>query len=107
MDWVAYGLCAFTARAMKFVLMRLESVVYVLCALTALVAAVLLLRGFTRSRAVLLLWCGLFFVAMTLENLLLFVDLVIVPEVDLELSRHTIALVGTVLLVLGLVSDDR
>jgi hypothetical protein len=80
-------------------------VAYVLCALTALICAALLLRGYWRSGAALLLWCGLFFVAMTIENVVLFIDLVMVPHIDLLLLRQTIAFVGTILLVYGLASD--
>jgi hypothetical protein len=68
--------------------------VYILCSATALLCAVLLLRGYWRSGAALLLWCGLFFVAMTLENAILFVDLVVVPHIDLLMVRQSVALAG-------------
>jgi hypothetical protein len=82
-----------------------ESIVYILCAATALVCAGLLLRGYHRSRAALLLWCGLFFVAMTIENTILFVDLFIVPDIDLLIVRRSVGLVGALVLMYGLVSD--
>jgi len=84
-----------------------ESIVYILCAATALVCAVLLLRGYRGSGAPLLLWCGLFFAAMTLENAILFVDLAIVPHVDLLMVRQSVAFVGAALLVYGLASDVK
>jgi hypothetical protein len=84
----------------------MESAVYVLCAATALVCAVLLLRCYRRTRASLLLWCGLFFVAMTAENVILFVDLVIVPDVDLLIARNATAFAGSALLVFGLVNEE-
>lgn len=83
----------------------MESIVYILCSATALLCAGLLLRGYWRTGAALLLWCGLFFVAMTLENAILFVDLVIVPHIDLIIVRESVALAGAALLVYGLASD--
>jgi hypothetical protein len=80
-------------------------VVYALCALTSLACAVLLLRGFYRTRSRLLLWSGLCFIGLMLNNVLLFLDLVIFPEYDLALVRNLTALIGLLLLVYGLVTD--
>ena len=77
----------------------MEGVVYILCAATALACGVLLLRGYSRSRVALLLWCGLFFLGVTLENVILFVDVVVVPAVDLSLVRKSVALLGVSLLL--------
>jgi hypothetical protein len=83
-----------------------EGLVYLLCAATALACTILLLRGFRRSRARLLLWCGLFFLALTLENAILFVDLAILGEdVNLLTLRRTVGLVGVVVLLYGLIWD--
>lgn len=83
----------------------MEGAVYILCAATALACCVLLFRGYWRNGARLLLWCGLFFLALTLENFILFIDLVIVPQTDLVLFRTPVALVGVVLLLIGLIWD--
>jgi hypothetical protein len=83
-----------------------EGLVYVLCAATALACALLLLRGYRRSRARLLLWCGLFFLALTLENAILFVDLAILREqVSLLTLRRAVGLVGVIVLLYGLIWD--
>jgi hypothetical protein len=79
--------------------------VYILCMLTSLAGAVLLMRAYLRSRMRLLLWSGLCFVALALSNLLLFVDLVLVPDMDLSLWRSSIALVGVATLLYGLIWD--
>jgi len=79
--------------------------IYMLCALTSLACAVLLCRGFARSRARLLLWSGLCFLALTANNVLLFVDLVMLPDVDLSIARSICALVGLAMLLYGLVWD--
>jgi Family of unknown function (DUF5985) len=82
--------------------------VYILCALTSVACAVLLLRGYHRSGMRLLLWSGLCFVALAISNVVLFVDLVIVPEgIDLSLIRSSLGLVGVVTLLYGLIWDAQ
>lgn len=80
-------------------------VVYLLCAATALACAALLLRGYGRSQARLLLWAGLCFAGLTLNNALVFVDLVLVPTIDLFTWRNVAALVAVATLLYGLVWD--
>ena len=79
--------------------------VYILCAITSLVCAGLLVRGYARSRSRLLLWSSLCFAALALNNILLVVDLVIVTGVDLSLARTLTGAVGVGVLVAGLVWD--
>lgn len=81
--------------------------VYILCALTSAACAVLLLRSYGRTRMRLLLWSGLCFVALAVSNLLLFVDLVVIPGRDLSLARSGIALVGVATLLYGLIWDEQ
>ena len=85
----------------------MEGLVYVLCAVTALACAVLLLRGFARTRAGLLLWCGVFFVAIALENTVLFVDMTLAPDTNLLPLRRTVGLVAVLVLLYGLVWEGR
>jgi hypothetical protein len=77
--------------------------VYLLCALTSLSCAVLLLRGYRASRTPLLFWSCLCFVGLAVNNVLLFVDLVMVPDFDLRVLRASTALASLALLVYGLV----
>lgn len=79
--------------------------VYILCALTSLLCAGLLVRGYARSRSRLLLWSSLCFVGLALNNILLVVDLVIVTDVDLSVPRTLTGAVGVSILVVGLVWD--
>jgi hypothetical protein len=81
--------------------------IYGLCALTSLGCALLLVRGYRRSRARLLAWSSGCFGLLALNNSLLFLDLVVVPDVDLSLLRYTIALLAVLLLLVGLVWDAR
>jgi hypothetical protein len=85
-----------------------EEAVYILCTLTAFACSYLLLRGYWRTRARLLLWCGVSFLLLTLENAILFVDLILLPvEVDLSMLRNSIALIGASVLVYGLVWETK
>ncbi len=81
----------------------MASIIYVLCALTSLACAVLLLRGYARTRMRLLLWSGLCFVGLALNNALLVVDLILIPDVDLSTWRLVPAAVGVAVLLYGLV----
>ena len=81
--------------------------VYVLCAATSITCAVLLWRGYLRSRARLLLWSALCFIGLALNNVLLFVDLVLLPGADLRLLRTGCALVGLGIMLYGLIKDSE
>jgi hypothetical protein len=79
--------------------------VYILCAATCAACAVFLFRGYARSRARFLLWSGFCFVALAVNNALLFADKVVYKEVDLSVWRTSCALAGMVLLLVGLIWD--
>jgi len=80
--------------------------VYLLCALTSIACAVLLWRGYLRGRrARFLLWSSFCFVGLAVNNVLLFFDKVVVPQVDLTLWRTLAALIALFLLVFGLIWD--
>lgn len=88
-------------------MISLAEATYLLCAATALVCVVLLLRAFARSGVRLLLWSGICFIALVLENVLLFLDLAVFTEVDLAPWRNGVALVGLLCLLFGLIWDHR
>ena len=77
--------------------------VYILCALTSGVCAVLLLKHYGRSKVPIVLWTGICFVALTLTNILLAVDLILLRSVDLSVWRTGIALIGAVALLYELI----
>jgi hypothetical protein len=86
----------------------MAAAVYVLCALTSLACAVLLLRGFQARGVRLLLWSGLAFIGFALGNGMLVVDRVVTgPEVDLSILRSLPVLAGLAVLLYGLVWDAR
>jgi hypothetical protein len=80
--------------------------IYGLCALTAAVCAILLLQSYMRGRYRLLLWSGLCFAGLTLNNLLLVFDKVVFPHaVDLSIWRSSVALLAMTVLLYGLIYD--
>jgi len=79
--------------------------VYLMCAITSVLCAGLLLSKYRRSRLRLLFWSSLCFVGLAINNVLLFVDLVLVPNMDLSIVRTLPAVVGITLLVIGFVWD--
>lgn len=81
--------------------------VYILCALTSFACGTLLLRGYRRSGARLLLWSGLCFACFALNNVLLIIDVRVVAEHDLSVLRTLPSLVGVALLLYGLVWDAK
>jgi hypothetical protein len=81
----------------------LPSAIYALCSLTSFVVMLLLLRAFARSRSRLLLWSALSFVALATNNLLLFVDIVLLPDIDLLPGRELSALAAVGLLLYGFI----
>ena len=83
------------------------TIVYALCAVTSAVCALLLLRGYKRSRVRLLLWSGLCFAGLAINNLLLFIDLRVLVETDLSLVRTVPAVIGVGILLYGLVWETR
>jgi hypothetical protein len=85
----------------------MATLVYALCALTSLACAVLLLRGYASSRVRLLLWSGLCFCGLALNNILLLIDKRVVPTMDLSMWRSLPALAGVALLLYGLVWETR
>jgi hypothetical protein len=80
-------------------------IVYSLCALTAALCAVLLLQSYARSKYRLLLWSGLCFAGLTLNNLLLVLDKLVFPYLDLSVWRSAVALAAMCILLYGLVWD--
>jgi hypothetical protein len=79
--------------------------VYILCALTSLGCALALLRTYFRRRTRILLWSSLCFIGLAANNALLIADLVVYRDLDLSLTRATVAALSTVALVAGLIWD--
>jgi Family of unknown function (DUF5985) len=85
----------------------MAEVAYTLCALTALLCTWLLLRGYYQTRYKLLLWGGLCFLGLTLNNALLIIDKLVLPtQVNLFTWRLVLALSAMIVLLYGLIWDS-
>ena len=88
--------------------MSLGLLVYVLCALTSSACAVLLLRAWRRARQRLLLWSGLCFAGLSVNNVLLVIDRLILPTaVDLSTLRLAVGLIALLPLLYGLIWEEE
>jgi hypothetical protein len=85
----------------------MAGLVYILCAATSLLCALVLLRSFAKQRVRLLLWSGLCFVGLTIENAILYVDVFVIPDVDLSLWRKLPSFFALVILLFGLIWDSK
>lgn len=87
--------------------MTMAGIVYLLGAFVTLLCAVLLLRAYAANRRPLLMWGGLCFAVLTASNALVFIDLVLLPDMNLYVWRLGTAALGMVLLVYGLVFESE
>lgn len=76
---------------------------YVFTIVVTLFCAVLLLRAWTRVRRGLLLWSGLCFVGLTLDSVLVLVDMILFPSLDLFTWRLASVAISLSLLVFGMI----
>ena len=83
----------------------LRVTLYLLAVLSSLACTVLLVRGYVRRRIRLLMWSAVCFAGLTINNVVLFADLVVFPGVDLRLARLAPALVGMTCLLYGFICD--
>jgi hypothetical protein len=85
----------------------MAALIYLLCALTALCCFFLLFRSWLANRVALLFWSSLCFAGLSINNILLVIDKLVVPDIDLGLFRLVAALVSVLLLLFGLIWEDQ
>lgn len=76
---------------------------YVLNTVVCIVCTWLLAAGWRRGGSRLLMWSALCFLMLTFNNALIFIDVLVVPDVDLSILRAATALVGFSVLLFGLI----
>lgn len=81
--------------------------VYLLCFLAASLCAIMLGRSFRRTRNGLLFWSTLCFSMLALNNLVLVLDLVVLPQLDLAIPRALISLVAISTLLFGFIWNGQ
>lgn len=83
----------------------MAQIIYLLCAVAAFICAFLLIRAYLRGHYRLLLWSGLCFAGLTLNNLILVLDKVVVVGADLSIWRTSVAVLAMAVLLYGLIWD--
>jgi hypothetical protein len=84
------------------------SVVYGLCLLTSAACAGLLVRSYFRSRQPLLMWSAACFILLAVNNLMVVLDMVVLPDLNLSPARQLTALAAVAVLIWGFIWEvDR
>lgn len=81
----------------------MPGLVYLLCAATSLASGFLLLRGAVTRGGGLLFWSSLCFFGMALNNVLMYVDAVVVPGTDLSFWPNAVSLASVTMLSIALI----
>jgi hypothetical protein len=84
-----------------------QVVIYSLCLATCILCAFLLLRGYRRSGTRLLLWTGLCFSLLSINNFAVLLDLVVFVDQDLQVLRHAASLASVTVLLVGLIWESE
>ena len=79
--------------------------VYILCFLTSGACAFLLARNYRRTSTRLLLWSALCFLLLAGNNLVVIVDLLVLPDVNLSVLRLSFSLAAVLVLLFGFIWD--
>ncbi|QZH76508.1 MAG: hypothetical protein JY451_02010 [Erythrobacter sp.] len=77
--------------------------VYLLCFLTSALCAGLLLRQYRFVASRVLLWSAACFFFLALSNLLVLIDKVILPDIDLKIARLWLTLLAVSVLLFGFI----
>jgi hypothetical protein len=80
-----------------------EAVVYFLCFLTSGLCAYLLVVAFARRGDRLLLWSAICFCLLAANNLLVFIDIILLPSTDLTGWRSLTAFLAVTILLFGFI----
>lgn len=81
------------------------NIVYLLCFLTSLSCCLLLIRSYRRSRNKVLLWTAACFVLLAIDNLLVVIDLIVLPNIDLSVPRLLATLLAVSTLSIGFIRE--
>lgn len=79
------------------------TIVYLLCFLTSAICAGLLMRSYVRVRGGMLFWSALCFALLALNNLIVVVDMLLIPAIDLSLWRLAASAMAVSLLLFGFI----
>lgn len=86
--------------------MTVSETIYLACAATSLATAGLLFRTYVQRRTPLLLWSGIAFIFLGLNNVLVFTDLVLFKTIDLSLPRAFTGALSMLILLGALILEN-
>jgi hypothetical protein len=81
----------------------LQGVIYLLCVVTSLLCAYLLLRAYRQGRTRLLIWSALCFTLLAINNLVVAADVLFLPDIDLTFVRLLTSLLAISVLLYGFI----
>jgi hypothetical protein len=81
--------------------------VYLLCFITSAACAALLARSYWRTGARMLFWSALCFLLLAANNLIVVVDLLLLPDWNLRLARLSLSLAAVTVLLFGFIWDIK
>jgi hypothetical protein len=81
------------------------TLVYVLCFATSSLCAWLLFRSYRRSSARLLMWSAACFILLAANNLVVILDMLVLPDADLRIYRLTLSVAAALTLLFGFIWD--
>ena len=81
--------------------------VFILCAATCFICSLLLFRGYRRERVPLLLWSGICFLGLMVDNCMLYADFYVFPDVSMVIWRKLPGLIAIIALLYGLIWETE
>ncbi len=85
----------------------IETVIYLMCVVTSLLCAYLLLRAYRRGRTKLLIWSALCFALLAVNNLVVAADVLLLPTIDLTMLRLATSVAAVAVLLCGFIWESR
>jgi hypothetical protein len=79
--------------------------VYLLCFATSSACALLLWRNYAKTSARLLLWSGLCFLLLAVNNLVVVIDMLVIHSIDFSVVRLLLSLAAVAILLFGFIWD--
>jgi hypothetical protein len=83
--------------------MTAPALVYLFCLLACGACAALLVRYWLKTRTRLLMWSAISFIFLAANNLFLFADTTLFPDVDLGVARVVSSVLAISVLIFGLI----
>ena len=87
--------------------MTIAKTIYLLCAATSLLVAIMLMRQYLKSRTRLVLWSVISFAGLAVNSVLVYVDLVMYTGVDLSVYRSAAGAFAMAVMLSGLIWETR